>query len=647
MFVDDSRSGLVLHAIQRTIPLYLLAGSPQDMALITSCAVLLAVFLFAVITAAFGHRMMRILRLEFPSHVEHLLCSVALGVISFEVLIFFVQTLGHIRIGTAAVILLLVVVGIPDLSPVLVKLSLFLGRCLSGSGFERGLIAVAGLVLLVDGFAAMAPLTGSDALQYHFTAPSLVLRAGFHPDFFLSNGFLCGQSHLLILAGLALGSDQLAMGFLFLGGVLTTATCVCLARRWISKTWSLAAGLAFLLTPVVFWQISTAGAPDLWMAFFATLAVLVISRSSELPSWSRAVLAGTLAGAIAGAKYTGLIVAASIFVAQVVEVRAIRSSLLFVFAALSTGVWPYARNFAWTGDPMFPFLTRWLSPEKVNTYALTSFLANTGAGEHRGVPQVLELPFFAAIDPLHLGFWQYLGPLVIAFAGTLFLVVRATPTWRAALSIWGFSAFGIGVSSGMMRYLLPVFPIALAAAFAGVVELSPAGWRLSHYLALATICSSLFFGGSGLVFYERSALSAAVGLTSRENYLTNNCPEYRESQYINQVLMNRGSKGRALVFLRHTYYLRVPFLSGDPQTSWAIDPSRLQSPEAWQEFFHQKNIRWVVRSPDYPPAIATPLEDLERQGTLVSIARSEFLEFEGMRISGARQARSVSILSVR
>src|SRR5205814_9500622 len=38
--------------------------------------------------------------------------------------------------------------------------------------------------------------------------------------------------YLLILLGLALGSEQLALGFIFLGGILTAASLACLASRW-------------------------------------------------------------------------------------------------------------------------------------------------------------------------------------------------------------------------------------------------------------------------------------------------------------------------------------------------------------------------------------------------------------------------------
>jgi Protein of unknown function (DUF1420) len=617
------------------------------MALATSCAALLAAGLVAMIATALGHRLLRLSALEFSCATEHLLCSVALGVICVEILFFVTQILDHIRTGVVIVLILSLLLGIADIARVFAKASGIAHRALSGSRPEKVLIALTATVLLVEGFAAMAPLTGSDALHYHFTAQLLILRSGFHPTFFLSHSFLCGQSHLLVLAALALGSEQLAMGLLFLGGVLAAAAGACLARHWTDRRWSWMVALVFLVTPVVFWQISSAGAPDVWMAFFATLGVIVISRCKERPHTSHAVLAGALAGAVAGAKYTGCIVAASMALAYFREVRSAAKSFMFLAAALGAGVWPYARNFAWTGDPMFPFLMRWLAPGKVNAYTLASYLADTGASEHRGVRQILEFPFFAAIDPAHLGFWQFLGPLVLAFAPLLVLVVRNTPAWRAALTVWIASALGIGWSSGMTRFLLPVLPIALAAVLSGVAQRRIAGWPAARYLAAGSLCGFLLFGAAGLLVYERSALSAAAGLTSREDYLRAHAPEYEKAQFINHTLAGREREGKVLVFLRPTYYLGVPFLYGDPSASWAVDPARLQTPAEWREMFREKDIRWVVRSREYPAAIAGPLNALETEGKLVPIARAEVSDFQGMRLSGERQLRPVVILEVQ
>ena len=88
--------------------------------------------------------------------------------------------------------------------------------------------------------------------------------------------------------------------------------------------------------------------------------------------------------------------------------------------------------------------------------------------------------------------------------------------------------------------------------------------------------------------------------------------EYEEAESINRSLRNEGT-GKVLVFLRHTYYLKVAFLYADPSASSEIHPSQYLKGE-WLEMFHQQGVRWVVRSPEYPPAIGQPLYALEAQG---------------------------------
>jgi hypothetical protein len=617
------------------------------MALATSLAVLLAVVLFAITATALGHRLLRLWPAGIVPDVEHLLFSAAFGVIGIEMMLFLVQFWSHIRLGVGIVFGIALILGVSEFAPVLNRVYRVLRKAGGSSRFGKYLIGFAGLILLVEGLAAMAPVTGSDALHYHFTAPLLELQSGFHPDFFLSHSFFTGQSHLLILAGLALGSSQFAMGLLYLGGVLAAAAAASLSRRWTDPRWAWTTALVFLVNPVVFWQISSAGAPDLWMAFFTTAGVLFISQSVELPPLSHALLSGALAGAVAGTKYTGCIVAASMALAYLWQARSALKVFLFFLGSVCAGIWPYARNLAWTGDPMFPFLTRWLFPERVNAYSLASYLADTGAGGHRSVWQVLEFLFFAGVDPLHPGFWQFLGPLVLAFAPLLVLVVRNNSTWRAVLPVWILSAIGIGATSGMTRFLLPVLPVALAAVLAGAAQLQSIGWRSARYISLASLCGFLMLGASGLLVYDRSAISVAVGLTSREEYLLQHAPEYEKVRFVDKALAGDENGDKALVFIRHLYYLRVPFLYGDPAASWAVDPSKLQAPEDWEALFHKEGIRWVVRSPEYPPMIAAPLEELEKRGKLLPMAQMDVSDFQGLRIAGERQVVPVVILQVK
>jgi hypothetical protein len=616
------------------------------MALASSAGTLLLVLIFALAMAAFGHWLLRLARISFSSDAEQVLCSIAVAVILFEALLFFAQILGHIPLSVVTIFALMVFLGARDVYSVIRAISRIGARVHAGSQLELLLAGLTAVVLSLEAFATMAPLTGSDALHYHFTVPLIVLRSGFHPNFFLSHSFFTGQGHLLILAGLALGSEKLALGFMFFGGALAAAAAACLARNWMPRPWAWTVALAFLLTPVVFWQISSAGAPDLWMAFFATMGVIVIAASHTLPRWAVAVLAGALAGAVAGTKYTGCFVAASMAVAYLWENRSLFRISWFLTGSVVAGVWPYARNALWAGDPIFPFLLPRLAPAKVNAYALAIDLADTGASAPHSLQRWIEFPFFAGIDHLHPGFWQFFGPLVLAFLPLLILAARATPVWRASLIVWIVSGIGIGASSGMMRFLLPLLPIGLAVALAGAAGVEDRHWPWARRISIATICSVLLLGAAGLLVYDRPALSVALGFTPRDSYLRQRAQEYEKIQFINSALANEHDQGSALVFVRHLYYIRVPYISGSPDWNWAVDPAKMQSERDWLAFFRKNNVRWIVRSPSYPPAIAAPLARLETEGYLVPFAQTEVSDIQGIRASGVRQSVPVAIFRV-
>ena len=617
------------------------------MALIASLAALCGVALFAMICTGLGHRLLRSARLTIENDIERLLYSVAAGVIVFEAALAVSEYVAPVRASVVVLLVAAAVFGMSDWKVILLSALGIARRIRNGSRAEHLLAAAVGCVLLLEGIAAMAPLTGSDALHYHFAEPLRTLRTGFHPDFFVTTSFLTGQGHLLILAGLALGSEKLAMGFLYLPGALAATAAACLARQWVSRPWAWLVALAFLLNPVVFWQISTAGVPDLWMAFFAIAGVLLIVRAHGSDSAASAILCGVLAGGLAGAKYVGCVFAVALLVAYVWESRSLKRAALFFAGALGAGVWPYLRNFVWTGDPVFPFALRWLAPSRVNAHALAYLIETTVVRGQRSIEALWRFPFFAAVNRSNVGFWEFFGPFCLLFLPLFFWKVKRTPHWRAALIVTMCGGLGISLTSGMARYVLPVLPIALAAAFVGAAAVSTSEWKFARGIISVSIAGFLLLGAGGFAVYARPALSAAVGLTSREDYLQQRAPDYATCEFVNRAIAGKGSEGNVLVFFRHVYALQVPYLYGDPQDSWAIDPDRLATPEAWRAFLRQNRIRWILRAPEYPEEIAVPLEKLERDGVLTPFAREDVTTFEGMRILGIRKTMTAIILQVK
>jgi hypothetical protein len=619
----------------------------EDMALMHAAivSVSLAAFAFAAITL--GNLILRILHLEMDTDAQHLLICAGLGVISIEMLLFGVEVTQQIRNGCFVVACLLCVLLLAEFKLTAQRCFRILKALFSSPRADRFLLLTNGIVLGVEFLTSLSPLTGSDALHYHFTTQKLILEHGFHPEFSISHSFLCGQHHLLILFGLALGSEQLAMGFIFLAGMLTVCSLACLASRWSSPRTTLTITLLFLLTPVVFWQMSSSGAPDIWMAFFACASVIVLSQKKISGRWRQFLLAGLLAGGIAGAKYTGCLVAAGVAAAVAIEYRSLPTMAVLCFGSALTGIWPYLRNFLWTGDPMFPFLSKTLFPERVNSYTLNALLADTGAAQSRHLGQLIPFIFFAGMRQGSLGFWDCFGPIVLALAPLWIATFSSFHQWRVPAVVWCVSAIAVFYASGLPRFLLPVFPLALAFTAAGLESSQQKGWKIANRFASGLVILLWLFGGAGLAMYSWKPIATALGIVRDADYLEERRPEYQEAEDINRVVASQAKGGKTLLFLRHMYSLDVPFLNGDPATSWMINPDHLRTPQDWESFFQKEGITFVARSPYYPEAIEAPLTELEAKGDLVPVAQSVVQDFQGMRITGKRAEIPVIVLRVR
>lgn len=615
------------------------------MAPVSSLGALLGAGLFALIATATGLQLLTLLRVNVQKQLDRMVIAAAVGVVLLEVAFFVAQTTRHIEAGVVATLIAGAGLVVATRSQLRSFAYEFVQAISAAPRFEIVLMVAAAAVALWEGFAATAPLTGSDALHYHFTTPLEILRHGFKPDFFLTNGFLIGQGHMLILAGLSLGSEKLALALIWLGGAAAAVAAGCIGRKLVvdrRAAWLIV--LAYLLNPIVFWQATSAGSPDLWMGLYLSAAALLIAQVTTERLSGFAVIAGVLAGGLAGAKYTGCIFVAVLLCAFVMQTRSIRSAGIFCLSAIATGLWPYLRNFIWTGDPVFPFALRWIAPEKVNHLALQA-IRSTTAASWGGLLRLLKFSFFAALDPEHFSFSQFFGPLLLLFLPLFYLLAKRTPLWRVLLITWAAASLAIGLTSGMPRFLLPILGIALASAFGGAAEIWKKDWRAARWISIASVTLFLSFGLVSMLGYSAAAVAASVGRISREAYLKKRAPDYELTEFLNNALAySHAPDGAVLIFFRHNYYVQPRFLNGDPAMSWAVDPEKLNSVLAWQEFIRATGIDYVLRAPAYPKQIARPLEELERQGWLTTVAQQEFSAQEGYRLPGTRKTVVATLL---
>jgi len=649
MWLGDRGTDLVRFAIPLAAYVFCGTVSAQTMTALHILAIC-ACFVFSVVLlSGAGAVALRILRFHPGRALGRWLFSITAGIVLLELAVTAGELAANVTAGVRIACVLVAVVGVFGIRSVMIDCAELAVRLSALRGTEQLLALALFVVLLLQGAASLAPMTGSDALHYHFTAQSLILREGFHPQWDLLHAFFCGLSDQIILAGLALGSSPLAQLWLFLGGAVGALATYRLTMQWVGGSWPWLAALAFALTPVTVWQATAAGAPDIWMCAFIALSLLAFLQGRADEKIGAIVLSGVLAGATAGAKYTGIALAAALLAGFTVAVPKLRSTVVFFASAVITGFAPYLRNWLWTGDPVFPFHLELLHRAgiAINATSLTSILADTGATHIFRLSDLLAFPLFASVDHAHMGAWQLLGPLVLAFSPLAIVPLRKTMEGRSALLIWVIGAICIGATSGMARFLLPLLPIALAASVAGLALLTENRYRGLRLLAQLSMAGFILAGFAAMVFYSRPAWGVVAGRTTTENYLTAHSPEYQQSQFVNREVGSFGQSGRVMVFFWHLYYLRVPFVNGDPEDSWEVDPARLQTEAAWNEFFAKRNVRWVLRSGEYPPSLAAWLLQLEHDGLLVPCATGNAETFAGNRLDVMRYTESMTLFCVR
>ncbi len=241
-------------------------------------------------------------------------------------------------------------------------------------------------------------------------------------------------------------------------------------------------------------------------------------------------------------------------------------------------------------------------------------------------PHLLEFPFALVLNGNQYGLGHYFGPLVLAFAPLLPLANWRKPAGRFAALFWATLFVSALLTSQMGRFLLPAYALSLVLVLSGVAAMKEGGRRIIHLSCAGTIAVFLLFAAVSDAIYARNFLPVVLGIEQERAFLERMAPDYRIVEFINRNLApEAGSQdnGSVMVFFRHLYYLRVPFVDGAPEYSWVMDPARVQTPDAMLELLRNLNVRWIVQTREYPEELAAPLSALEQQGKLLPIASTD------------------------
>jgi hypothetical protein len=281
------------------------------------------------------------------------------------------------------------------------------------------------------------------------------------------------------------------------------------------------------------------------------------------------ILAGLSAGFASATKPNGLVVSLLVFFLFILVLAGMRDQRsakksLWICAFLAAGlasfiVWP-ARNFAWTGNPLFPFFINLLGgarPDMIGDHGL-SILDQRRFLYGESWWEIVLLPvriFFSGQDDKPQYFDGVLNPLLIllmpwAFRGKW----SSEKKWLFGFALLYF-VYAFFLSEVRMRYLLPILPplvILLVYAIHNVYM------RITHPPLLFLVV--IFFLGLnafylGSYFQRVSPRAYLLGRESRSQYLTRMLPEYPVFEYVNRNVSD-GARIYLLFAGRRAYYCR-------------------------------------------------------------------------------------------
>jgi 4-amino-4-deoxy-L-arabinose transferase-like glycosyltransferase len=391
----------------------------------------------------------------------------------------------------------------------------------------------------------LPPVEAYDALLYHLTIPELWLRDSGLRAYNIPPYWFPGIVEGSYLWGLGLGTDIVPQQLHFLWAMCATI----LLWDWSRKLWNdLTAWwvwMLFLSMPSLFLLASWAYT-DMALTFFSIAALYSLWQgyNSNDTRWWRVAAVAT--GMAIGVKYTSFIVPlTAVILISIWKFREKKSwfkeMIWFGLIAGLTGCIWYLRNWAWMGNPFYPFVFggRYWDDFRAALYAAVG----TGAGWN--LKAIASLPLTITLDYQDItAFDGNIGPLfLLALPMSLWTFMRMNSlesAQRRALSVIGlfvflsvsFWTYGYITTRNLWqaRLLIPAiipFSIPAGVGILSTRNLDSRGLRISFiisWMAIAVIFINLLDLGLSVIY--RNPLATATGITSRESFTEKFQPGY-------------------------------------------------------------------------------------------------------------------------
>jgi hypothetical protein len=495
-------------------------------------------------------------------------------------------------------------------------------------------VLAAGSLLYMLFVHALVPPHEWDEISYHMALPKIYVashRIVYVPYIVHSNWPM--NTEMVFTLGLLMGSEMTAHLLTWWMTAWAAWGLYAIGRRFLSRRVGLLAATLYLTVPLIK-RLSGTGLIDVSLVFYATAAALSYAHYCRARGLAWAGLAGLFCGFSAGSKLmgagtaliVGLLIALDALHKPRLDVRRM-SGRLALFGALGLLMvvpW-YARSYAFTGNPLWPFMYGvfggrnwdWLG-DAYHMESLTAIWTAELPASPKGV--LLSLWYLFARPEALGGYSGGLGQvlLVLVALGALFILRVPRLIRELALAAALYFAAWFLLVSHQVRFLFPILPaLALigASAFYEVQRRVP--WAPMQW---ATATALLFFLGSDFPWIQAperalfaSRLPYATGQRPGHAFLEQQIDVLPAMGYVNAYLPE-DAVVLLLPYETRGYYLDRQYVWGHPMSQRIIRFEAYDGPAVLAERLRELGVTHIL---DNPAWLYTGLQHWEHDRALM------------------------------
>lgn len=467
--------------------------------------------------------------------------------------------------------------------------------------FDKILIIIFVLFLLLNMFVSLAPPFLWDELYYNIAIPKIYARH--HQIIPLDSIWTSNfpfNINILFSIGLILKNAQLAKLFMLAYGTLLALAIFSFARRYFDIRTGLISMLVFYTMPMISAHI-TSTYIDIGIAFYVFLAfyALIMWMYNNGKNWF--FLSAIMSGLSIASKHTALYYLPVIFVFITYKLLfkekknifryALFIGFYFTICFLLASPW-YIKSYVYTDNPIWPFGYsifggKYLDDD-VNSI-LTGSSYNNAIGE-KSLAYYITFLWQSTMNSSQHNLTLGYGVIFLAFIPLLIFLKKNNDVMKYLImySLVSFTIWFFGRQ--VLRYLLiyPILSIIAGTVIVLLLKQKKLGKIITLLLIFTIIFNSTIWFG---INYKK--FPYILNLESEEDFYAklDNHNGYRAFKYLNQ----HASKDSKLLLFRETrgYFSEIDYFFSDPKLQKVINYKELENGEDMYKRLKELGIDFV------------------------------------------------------